>query len=90
MSKQKDFLKNLRKTKTVTIQKDNFFTTMTNRDFEKSSMSINTSRMNTSFMDDFSHGFNTFWNSLLTKFHTKSTKNNNILDSISSVEKSKK
>ena len=84
-SQHKDFLKSLRKSKTNVKDNNNILTTMTTRDLEKSTISINTSRMNTSFMDDFSHGFNTFWNRLLTKFNARA-KNNNILDSISSIE----
>ena len=91
MSKRKDFFKNPKKSNTMFIHKDNHLTTtMTTRDVEKSMLNVNTSRMNTSFMDDFSHGFNTVWNTLLTKFKSRSAKNNNILDSISSIEKSQK
>lgn len=91
MSQRPDFLKSLRKAKTAAAPKESPFHTMTNREFEKSSMSImNSSRMNTSIMDDFSHGFNTFWNKLLAKFNSRSSKSNNILDSIATSEKGKK
>ena len=79
MSKKKDFFKKS-KTNNVLIRENNLTTATTNRDFEKSMQTINTSRMNSSFMDDFSHGFNSFWNKLLIKVNSRS-KNNNILDS---------
>lgn len=90
MSQKKDFLKNLIKSKT-SIQKSQKIRTTTNftsRD-EISTISINTSRLNVSFVDEFSHGFNTIWNKLVTKFNSRQNKINNVLDSFSSLDQTK-
>lgn len=86
MSKKRDFFKRTKKPAATKIQTNTLNSIPTNRDLERSMTSINTSRMNSTFMDDFSQGFNAVWNKLLSKFHSTS-KNKNILDSISSIDK---
>lgn len=86
MSKKRDFFKRTKKPAATKIQTNNLNSIPTNRDLERSMTSINASRMNSTFMDDFSQGFNAVWNKLLSKFHSTS-KNKNILDSISGLDK---
>lgn len=86
MSKKRDFFKRSKPSKPSTKLKETsakLNTLSSSREMDRSMISVNTSHLNSTFMDDFSQGFNSIWNKLLSKFHSKNNiKSNNILDSL--------